>query len=237
MERNEKDLLALEVDVIHGLAPGRAGVCARVTDPSVRAVWSWSPGARLLALGPDVEDPGTADGSAQPYAPGETPVVLTRIAAALQTPGEPVGVQGGPCFTFPDRLATHRPAPFPLLVSDAEGRGAARKLRRPDNWQPGEWAELIAGAAGEWVMAVRDGEPVSICHTPAANTRAAEAGIWTRADHRGRGLAPATVAAWARREGPRRDVLFYSTTIDNHASRGVARALGLTPLGWIWTVR
>lgn len=237
MEGEEEDLLALEVDVIHGLAPGRAGECARVRDPSVRAVWSWSPGARLLALGPDVDDQGAVDGAAQPYAPGETPSVLTYIAASLRAPGEPVGVQGGPCFTFPDRLAAHRPVPLPLLVSDVEGRCAARKLRRPGNWQPGEWAGLIAGGAGEWAMAVCDDEPVSICHTPAANARAAEAGIWTRADHRGRGLAPAAVAAWSRREGPRRDVLFYSTTIDNHASRSVARTLGLTPLGWLWTVR
>ncbi|MFJ2766493.1 GNAT family N-acetyltransferase [Streptomyces sp. NPDC087300] len=237
MTWGERDLLALEVDVIHCLAPGRVGERARVADPSVRAVWCWSPGARLLALGPGVDDPGAVDDAAQPYAPGETPVALTRIAAALEAPGEPAGIQGGPCFTFPGRPAARPPAKLPLLVSDAEGRCAARELSRPDNWQHGEWAELIGGSAGEWAMAVRDGEPVSICHTPAANARAAEAGIWTRADHRGQGLASAAVAAWARREGSRREVLFYSTTIDNHASRGVARALGLTPLGWIWTVR
>ncbi|MFE0172051.1 GNAT family N-acetyltransferase [Streptomyces sp. NPDC059002] len=236
MQKEEKDLLALEVDVIHGLGTRPVGDRATVTDPSVRAVWSWSPRARLLALGPGVEDPGPVDVAAQPYTPEEIPAALTRLAAALETPGDAARIQGGPCFTFPDRLAEPSPAPLPLLVSDAEGRRAARQLSRPGNWQPGEWQELISGAAGEWAMAVHDSEPVSICHTPAANARAAEAGIWTRADHRGRGLAPAAVAAWSRRAGKGRDVLFYSTTVDNHASRAVARTLGLRPLGWIWVV-
>ncbi|MFF2922289.1 GNAT family N-acetyltransferase [Streptomyces celluloflavus] len=129
------------------------------------------------------------------------------------------------------------PAPPPLLISDTEGRRAARRLNRPGNWQPGEWAELIRGETGEWAMAVHDNSPVSICFSPASNDTAAEAGIWTRADFRGRRLAPAVVAAWSRRERRNKGVLFYSTTAANHASRSVARTLGLTPLGWIWTVR
>ncbi|NGN69003.1 hypothetical protein G5C51_34585 [Streptomyces sp. A7024] len=75
-----------------------------------------------------------------------------------------------------------------------------------------------------------------IAHTPVANAVAAESGIWTREDFRGRGPAPAVVAAWAAREGRRKDVLFYRTSAGNRASRAVARTLGLTPLGWIWTV-
>ncbi|MCF3119585.1 GNAT family N-acetyltransferase [Streptomyces arenae] len=242
------------MDVIHGLGPAGegAGGLPTVTDPSVRAVLARSPGARVPALGagvgpeglfgsaegsgPDV-DPRDATGEAgQPYAPGEPPAVLVRIAAALTTAGERASVEGGPCFTFPDPLAADPPAALPLLVSDEEGREVTRSLCRPDNWQPGEWAELISGAAGKWAMAVRDGAPVSICHTPAANARGAEAGIWTRPDFRGRGLAPAAAAAWSRRVGPGKEVLFCSTTAANRASRSAARALGLTPLGWIWTV-
>ncbi|SHN21624.1 MULTISPECIES: GNAT family N-acetyltransferase [Streptomyces] len=79
--------------------------------------------------------------------------------------------------------------------------------------------------------------PVSICHTPEANATAAEAGIWTRADFRGRGLAAAVVAAWARRAARGKQVLFHSTGVTNHASRSVARALGLTPPGWLWSLR
>ncbi|MET8684369.1 GNAT family N-acetyltransferase [Streptomyces sp. NPDC004732] len=246
MERSsgERELLALEVDVVHGLGPGEGDGALRVADPSVRAVVAWSPGARVLALGaegPDVlraaDGFGDLGDMGQAYAPGEPPDVLVRISAACTAAGDRASLRGGPCFTFPERLAADFPSPLPLLLSDAEGRAAARELTRPDNWRPGEWAELISGAAGEWAMAVHDGSPVSICHTPAANARAAEAGIWTRADFRGRGLAPAAVAAWSRRARRDKQVLFYSTTADNHASRSVARTLGLAPLGWIWTVR
>ncbi|MER6500258.1 hypothetical protein ABT218_12910 [Streptomyces sp. NPDC001455] len=45
------------------------------------------------------------------------------------------------------------------------------------------------------------------------------------------------MAAWAARERRNKETLFYSTSSDNHASRSVARRLGLTPLGWIWTMR
>ncbi|RCV50850.1 GNAT family N-acetyltransferase, partial [Marinitenerispora sediminis] len=137
----------------------------------------------------------------------------------------------------PDRLALPGPAPLPVIASTADGQSAAQDLVRPGNWQPGEWSELVNGRMGEWAMAVHGREPVSICFTPASNASAAEAGIWTRPDFRGRHLAPAVVAAWARRERRDRAVLFYSTTADNHASQSVARALGLIPLGWIWTVR
>ncbi|MEU7581236.1 GNAT family N-acetyltransferase [Streptomyces sp. NPDC041068] len=240
VERDERALLALEVEVIHGLGPVAKGGLPTVTDPAVQAVLAWSPRARVLALGEGVAPPSDGGGfgvDGEPYAPGEPPGVLVRLASALTAAGEPAAVEGGPCFTFPDPLAAAPAAPLPLLLSDDQGRDAARQLTRPDNWQPGEWAELISGAAGEWAMAVHDGAPVSICHTPAANARAAEAGIWTRPDFRGRGLAPAAAAAWSHRVRRDKEVLFYSTTAANRASRSVARALGLAPLGWIWTVR
>jgi hypothetical protein len=201
----------------------------------VRAVWAWSPRARLPALAPDVDAPALLADREQEYTPGEPPRVLAALAAALDD--RTASVAGGPCFVLPERLAVHAPAPLPLLGADTEGRYAAQRLNRPDNWQPGEWAELIHGETGEWAMAVHDNSPVSICHSPASNDTAAEAGIWTRADFRGRRLAPAVVAAWSRRERRNKEVLHYSTTAANHASRSVARTLGLTPLGRIWTVR
>ncbi|WP_275461759.1 GNAT family N-acetyltransferase [Streptomyces noursei] len=241
MEWDDAMLLAWEVDAVYGLVPGTADRPAVVTDKPVQAVWAWSPRARLLALGPAVSGlvgPGTAlDDPEQPYVPEEAPRALTRLAEALDPTGRCTTVDGGPTFVFPWPLPAPPPAPLPLLVSDAAGRRAARQLDRPGNWQPDEWAELISGAAGSWAMAVDGAAPVSICHTPEANATAAEAGAWTRADFRGRGLAPAVVAAWARRAARHKEVLFYSTGVGNRASRSVARTLGLTPLGWLWTLR
>ncbi|MFI6285299.1 GNAT family N-acetyltransferase [Streptomyces sp. NPDC051018] len=237
MSLDEGRLLALEIDANYGLAPDPGNPHAVLRDPSLLAVCAWSPGARLLALAPGLALPGSVDGMEmeQEYSPGRLPDALHRLVASLDD--RTVTVEGGPCFVFPDRLAVPDPAPLPVIASTTDGRRAAQHLIRPDNWQPDEWNELINGRMGEWAMAIHDREPVSICFTPASNATAAEAGVWTRPDVRGKRLAPAVVAAWAQREHRTRTVLFYSTTADNHASRSVARTLGLIPLGWIWTAR
>ncbi|GLV75972.1 GNAT family N-acetyltransferase [Streptomyces hygroscopicus] len=235
MDWDEERLLSLEVDANYGLAPNSGGLPALLKDPTVLAVCAWSPGARLLALGSGIAHRARMNGWDQAYSPGRPPDGLVRLAESLD--GQAVSVEGGPCFVFPPHLAAPDPAPLPLIVSTADGKIAAQELVRPDNWQPGEWSELINGRFGEWAMAVYDNQPVSICHTPASNSTAAEAGIWTRADFRGRGLASAVVAAWSQRECRNKDVLFYSTTATNHASQSVARGLRLIPLGWLWTAR
>ncbi|WP_240151098.1 MULTISPECIES: hypothetical protein [Streptomyces] len=48
---------ALEADAIHGLTPASGNRTATVRDKAVRAVWAWSPRARLLALAPDIDAP------------------------------------------------------------------------------------------------------------------------------------------------------------------------------------
>ncbi|GAA0534361.1 MULTISPECIES: GNAT family N-acetyltransferase [Streptomyces] len=235
MSWDEGHLLALEVDANYGLAPDPDTPQAALRDPSVLAVWAWSPHARLLALSPGLAVPSSIDGMEQEYSPSRLPDALHCLVASLDD--RTVSVEGGPCFVFPDRLAVPDPAPLPIIVSTADGQRTAQHLIRPDNWQPDEWNELINGRMGEWAMAVHERKPVSICFTPASNATAAEAGIWTRPDFRGKRLAPTVVAAWSQREHRNKSVLFYSTTADNHASQSVARALGLTPLGWIWTAR
>jgi hypothetical protein len=173
----EGRLLTLEIDAIYGLLPGPDGRPTIVGDETVRAVWAWSPRARVLAVAAGVGDPGRFGGSDQEYTPGLPPDALVRLAASLDGPA--VSVEGGPCFVFPvlpERLTVPEPVPLPIVVSSPEGRQAARRLIRPGNWQPGEWGELVDGRMGEWAMAVHDEEPVSICFSPASNAVAAGGG-------------------------------------------------------------
>ncbi|MFB7918224.1 GNAT family N-acetyltransferase [Streptomyces sp. NPDC056061] len=235
MSWDEGRLLALEVDVNYGLATNPDTPRSTLRDPSLLVVWAWSPRARLLALASGLALPNSICGMEQEYSPGRLPDALHCLVASLDN--RTVSVEGGPCFVFPDRLDIPVPTPLPVITSTSDGRRTAQHLIRPDNWQPDEWNELINGRMGEWAMAVHDREPVSICFTPASNATAGEAGIWTRPDFRGKRLAPTVVAAWSQREHRTKTVLFYRTTADNHASQAVARALGLTPLGWIWTAR
>jgi hypothetical protein len=73
--------------------------------------------------------------------------------------------------------------------------------------------------------------------TSSSTATSAEAGAWTRPDHRGRGLAVADTRAWWQLERRAKTVSYYSTDSDNAASQAVARKRDLDPLGWIWTLR
>jgi hypothetical protein len=238
-----EQLLALEIDTIHGLVPGSFAVARRLRKPGVHAVLGWSRDAGVLALSDRVATRAgeLADRPREPFAPDVVPEIVERLAGVIRAmvPEATVTVSGGPCFVFPEELV-ELPAPLPIVASGPEGpegHDRARDLVRPANWEPGEWQELVAGHLGTWAMALDGDHPVSICHSPAATDGGVEAGVWTRADHRGAGLAPAVTRAWWSLERRRGRVLFYSTSADNHASRAVARKLRLHPLGWLWTIR
>jgi len=107
----------------------------------------------------------------------------------------------------------------------------------PGNWATGEWQELLDGVLGPWAMALDDGRVVSICHTPRPmSDRAAECGVWTHPDYRGRGHAAEVTAVWADILRPSGRFLFYSTLPENLASQRVAARLQLRSIGRTWSL-
>lgn len=109
---------------------------------------------------------------------------------------------------------------------------------RPDpEWEESEWSDLLAGRLGPWSVALVGSRVAAVCHTPRDRHPAAEVGVWTHPDHRGRGLAGLVTAAWAAVAGESRTTLYYSHFDDNHSSRSVARKLGARPIGRIWQLR
>jgi hypothetical protein len=82
---------------------------------------------------------------------------------------------------------------------------------------------------------VIDGHVVSVCFCARGSQVAAEAGVETAADYRGRGLGASVTAAWARmiRESGR--VPLYSTSWKNVPSLALARSLGLSECGVDWS--
>jgi Acetyltransferase (GNAT) domain len=137
----------------------------------------------------------------------------------------------GPSYLVHDGVSF--PSGATLIRSDAADLSELREAN-PGNWGSGEWHDLLDGRLGAWVMARHGAQVISICHTPAANTRAAEAGTWTHPDFRGHGYASATTAEWAAVMRRTRRVLFYSTSYTNHSSQAVAARLGLRNIGWLW---
>jgi RimJ/RimL family protein N-acetyltransferase len=170
-----------------------------------------------------------ASPAADPAAP---PSALEPCRRLLEQGGRVLRCGAGPSFVFPGtvprRLDVH------LERSDEQTQATLRQAN-PGNWHSVEWGELLDGRLGPWAMAIDGGRVVSICHTPRPVTaRAAECGVWTHPAFRGRGLGAAVTAEWAAvMQSPGRH-LFYSTDAHNLSSQGVARRLGLRPLGWTW---
>ena len=150
-------------------------------------------------------------------APSERPRILDQVALDLAYVARPV-------YLIPRAL----PLDPSVHIADLPHLAGAN----PGNWHPIEWTELLAGKLGPVAIATVDDRVASICHTPGLPTAfAAEAGVWTHPDFRGRGLACATVAAWSHFAFGERH-LFYSTTHDNLSSQRVAARLNLPALGW-----
>jgi predicted GNAT family acetyltransferase len=78
---------------------------------------------------------------------------------------------------------------------------------------------------------VADGRLASLCYSARNTPIAAEAGVNTVEEFRGRGFAPAVVAAWGQAVHAQGRFPLYSTSWDNLASRAVARKLGLLQYG------
>ena len=83
---------------------------------------------------------------------------------------------------------------------------------------------------------VEDGHVVSVCFCARRSEVAAEAGVETAPDYRGRGFAPRVTAAWALAIQASGRVPLYSTSWSNHASLAVARKLGLVTYASTWSI-
>jgi hypothetical protein len=133
-------------------------------------------------------------------------------------------VRSGPSFTFPGDLA----APVDVMVVEDE-QLLAHRFR---GWVAGE---IAAGRAP--VMAIADdGTPVSACFSARSSPLAAAAGVETAPDHRGRGLAPRVVAAWALAIRAQGRTPLYGTDWTNSSSLAVARKLELEPFAAHWSL-
>jgi hypothetical protein len=130
----------------------------------------------------------------------------------------------GPAFFFPDHIEP------PTGLAVIEDEVLLEKNFR--GWVPGEIAEGRAPVVA-WV---EDGAPVSVCFCARLSHEAAEAGLETAEPYRGRGLAPLVTAGWALAIRASGRTPLYSTAWTNHASRAVARKLGLTAYASNWNL-
>jgi hypothetical protein len=134
-------------------------------------------------------------------------------------------IYSGPAFSFPPAMTP--PSPAVVAIWD-------ERLLQPHfpGWHEGE---ISAGRAP--VMAVLDhGDPVSVCFSARSSEVAAEAGVETAIDFRGRGFAANVTAAWGMAVKAAGRIPLYSTAWSNTPSLGVARKLGLEPYATAWSI-
>jgi RimJ/RimL family protein N-acetyltransferase len=231
-EASDLDLLQIEIETLWA-----TDARGRIYGPDL--VIASSRTGCDLALGVDVAD-DLAGTLAAIVGAAPPPTDLTAPPAPLEpcrrllepvlgpvtlTPGS------GPSYLIPDTVAFRSAAR--LVRSDSDERWSLRGAN-PGNWRAEEWSDLLAGHLEPWVMAIRDGLVISICHTPRYGTRGAEAGVWTRPGYRGHGHAAAVTAEWSALMRQTGRHLFYSTSRTNRSSQAVAARLGLRAIGWLW---
>lgn len=129
----------------------------------------------------------------------------------------------GPAFEFPERL--------PIV----EGTVLVKDVGRLQNSFSGWTSDELPGRSP--IMAiVEEDVPVSICFCARASELAAEAGVETAPDYRGRGFAGRGTAAWAAAIRASGRTPIYSTSWSNDASLSVARKLELVACASYWNL-
>lgn len=169
------------------------------------------------------DEPPALDLEAQPVH-AERYRALVHAHLASQRADAALSERAGSVFRFPAILPR---APEIVLVDDE--RLLQRHFR---GWVPGE----IAAGRAPLLAIVEDGYPVSVCFCAHSSHEAADAGLETAAAYRGRGLAVRVTAAWALAIRATGRLPIYSTDFRNHASRAVARKLGLVTCASTWSL-
>ena len=149
----------------------------------------------------------------------ETPPNRDAYRAVLERSSPITGEYLGPAFVFPERLWAAAGA---VVLTTAD----RSSLEMHFDWAIRGW-DYIQPIA----VALEDGVAMSICHSPAATDRAAEAGVFTVEAARGRGHAVDVVSSWARALRVAGRLPMYSTSWENGASLRVAGKLELTLTG------
>jgi hypothetical protein len=151
--------------------------------------------------------------------PRQLPATWPQLCAALAAHAPVEQVWHGPAWHFPAAITP------PNAVATVAVDDPAILLPSFPGWAASLSDNLPCAAV------LVDGRAVAVCASARTSSLAAEAGVDTLAEHRGRGYAAAAVAGWAQAVRATGREPLYSTSWDNLASQGVARRLELVLYG------
>ena len=132
-------------------------------------------------------------------------------------------IDSGPVFTFPPTIAA------------AEGVGVITDLAQLERHFRGWTVDELPERSPIFGI-IEDGHAVSVCFCARRTTAAAEAGLETASNFRGRGFGAQVAAAWGRAIWDSGRLPLYSTSWGNVASLGVARRIKLQPCASDWSL-
>jgi hypothetical protein len=202
--------------------------------PAPRLFFGRTRAGHLWRLRHDLPEPLVAELDAllatEPIAAdlAQPPRCLEALQAALVRDTPLPETSSGPAWRFPDEL--------PAFDHDLDRELAVIRITPAD-------AEIVRPSFPfladdlPWcqpclaIVHAPDGRLASLCFSSRNTPAAAEAGANTLEEFRGRGYAPAVVAAWARAVRQEGRIPLYSTSWDNLPSQSVARKLGLVLFG------
>lgn len=216
-KRSERELLELQVRTLHRVDRLGRLVCVNdLGEPEAPRVFvgTATSGERIVRVRADLRE---REWRALLRCAGDA----GALRAALEALGPVSREHRGPAYVLPEDTRGETAVP----ITDAS-------LLHPElaPWGP----ELEA----RWPCfgVVAEGRVVSICASARLTAEAAEAGVETASEFRGRGLAVQAVAGWAGAVIASGRVAFYSTSGANLASQAVARKLGAVAFGEDWSL-
>lgn len=150
-----------------------------------------------------------------------------QIAAAVRQCLEAGAEWHGPAYWLPAGVRVNAGQAAEITVENAA---------LLDTHFPNTAERAHAGVTGPIVAVLSGEQVVAVCSCVRLSGSAAEAGVHTLEDFRGRGYALAAVALWAELVYASGRLPLYSTSWENLASQAVARKLGAVMYGEDWSV-
>lgn len=237
---SDKDLLALQYRTTFVIDSANRIVCNNAPDRSAGpALWmAGSMEGNVFGLRADV-DGGIAAEIARlaaeepPFVlPGEAPRHLDRYLALLTRSRTVLRYTPGMVYALPNSLPA---TPGVTAVDSETAQGNALQATLAANCMPDGLREMGFHDTSEfwppWCVALFFGQPVAVCFAARISEAAAEVGVATVRNFRGRGFAAAATAGWSRMKALQSRALFYSTDGTNVSSQRVAARLGLRLIG------
>ncbi|MEF2248387.1 GNAT family N-acetyltransferase [Paenibacillus sp. IITD108] len=213
---NQLELMSIQAEVlyIHDHAGRITTINEPADQPAPRFFWGQTDAGSIVRFRSDTPDSLIHD-ILQCLGQSDSTEQLASIIRALEKERAIKGIWIGPAFVFQEFANDYTDATlvnednkyclgpgFPTLLSEL-------KFREP------------------CFMVTENNMAVSVCFSARSSDKAAEAGVETLKDYRGKGYAMRVTSSWAQAIRRSQKIPLYSTSWDNYSSQSIAKRLRL----------